>query len=141
MLRYLCCILFICTTAMGASIWYASPNGDADASCTIDAPGTIQAAIDKAANGTSWDNGDTVILLTGTYDFSDAVYSGKNCIEIPKNKNYLTLKSQSGNFEDVIIKGRGSEVIVSDERTILFESTLFLFKKSPLRFNDYKFLQ
>lgn len=115
MLRYLFCILFICTTAMGASIWYASPNGDADAACTFDAPGTIQAAIDKAVNGTSWDNGDTVILLTGTYDFSDAVYSGKNCIEIPKNKNYLTLKSQSGNFEDVIIKGRGSEVIVSDD--------------------------
>lgn len=105
---------FVAIDAFSAT-WYASPTGEADADCTADAPGTIQAAIDKAAGGTSWDNGDTVILLPGTYDYSDSVWSGKNCINIPSGKNYITIRSQSGNSEDVRILGRGSEAIVSDD--------------------------
>lgn len=115
-------ILFLSTVfcinpAIGAQ-WYASPSGTNGASCTIDDPGTIQACVDKAANGTAWSNGCSVVLLSGTYDYSDTIWSGKNCVLIPKNKNYITIKSMSGNPEDVVIRGRGIETFISDDLSV-----------------------
>lgn len=115
-------ILFLSTVfcinpAFGAQ-WYASPSGTNGASCTIDDPGTIQACVDNAANGTAWSNGCSVVLLSGTYDYSDTIWSGKNCVLIPKNKNYITIKSMSGNPEDVVIRGRGIETFISDDLSV-----------------------
>lgn len=110
---------FVATISAFGATWYASPNGAVDAECTAEAPGTIQAAIDKAVNAKSWDAGDTVILLPGRYDYSDSQGStisgitGKSCINI--TKGYLTVKSSTGNPESVIIVGRGGETYISDD--------------------------
>lgn len=105
--------------ALGSSLlaanatYYASPTGLSTATCTIDDPGTIQAAINKTAAGTSWANGDTVILLPGTYDFtatatqSDSNTSGQKTYNIAAGKNYITIKSLNENPSEVIIQGGG----------------------------------
>ena len=80
-LKYACCVFLICTTAFGASVWYASPTGRADAACTVDDPGTVQAAVNKVANGSA-SASDTVILKSGVYDYSDVIWSNKNCITV-----------------------------------------------------------
>ena len=101
-------------TALAAT-YYASPTGTADAACTAEEPGTIQAAIGKVAKGTSWENGDEIVLLSGTYNYSDSAWSGKSCVDVPQNKDYLTIRSASGNPADTILLGRGSETYVSED--------------------------
>ena len=64
-------VLMAAAATAGAATYYASPTGAADAACTADDPGTVAAAIGKAAKRTSWDNGDEVVLLAGTYNYSD----------------------------------------------------------------------
>ena len=103
------------TATASAATYYASPSGAADAACTADDPGTIQAAVNKAAKGTSWETGSEVVLLAGTYDYSDPAWSGKNCVEVPKNKDYLTIRSASGNPANTILFGRGSKTYVSED--------------------------
>ena len=97
------------------STYYASPTGTASAACTAEEPGSVAAAIGKVAKGTSWDNGDEIVLLSGTYDYSDPVWSGQNCVSVPQNKDYLTIRSASGNPADTILLGRGSETYVSED--------------------------
>ncbi len=111
-LRLAFAMLFLASAA-SATTWYASPSGTSDAACTADDPGTIQAAVDKAGKGTSWETGDEVVLLAGTYDYTDTAWSGKSCVSVPRNKNYLTIRSSSGNPGDTILLGRGSETYVS----------------------------
>ena len=112
---------FAATKAFALS-WYASPTGKADAACTIDDPGTIQAAIDKASSGTTWEDGDTVLLLPGKYDFSSdegigtAGIHGNSCITILKD--YLTVKSANDDPSSVVIFGRGGETYISEDLTI-----------------------
>ena len=43
----------IAASVFAGNIYYASPTGTADAECSISAPGTIQAAVDKATAGTA----------------------------------------------------------------------------------------
>lgn len=129
----------------GASTWYASPTGSADAACTIDDPGTVQAAINKVANGSATSS-DTVILMSGIYDYSDVIWSNKNCITVAKNQNYLTIRSESGSPNDVIIRGRGAESYISDDllttnvpfyaRALYTSSRLYL---SGLTFTNFYF--
>lgn len=113
--------MFVATKAVALS-WYASPTGNSDAACTIDDPGTIQAAIDKASAGTSWEDGDTVLLLPGKYDFSSDVgvgtagIHGNSCITILKD--YLTVKSANDDPSSVVIFGRGGETYISEDLTI-----------------------
>ncbi len=97
------------------STYYASPTGAADAACTEDDPGTIQAAVNLSANRASWEEGDEIILLPGTYDYSDPSWSGKNCVDVPKNKHYITIRSTSGNPADAILLGRGGETYISTD--------------------------
>lgn len=144
-LKYACCVFLICTTAFGASVWYASPTGRADAACTVDDPGTVQAAVNKAANGSA-SASDTVILKSGVYDYSDVIWSNKNCITVESNKNYLTIRSETGNPEDVVIRGRGAETYISDDllttnkpfysRALYTSSRLYL---SGLTFTNFYF--
>ena len=108
-------IAFAALCATHAATWYASPTGTAEADCTEGVPGTIAAAIAKAADGTSWEDGDEIALLAGTYDYSDPVWSKKNCVNVPANKNYLTIRSTSANPADAILLGRGSETYVSED--------------------------
>lgn len=107
------CILTV-QLGLGAT-WYASPTGTADAACTIDAPGTIQAAVSKLANGTSWEDGDTIVLLPGTYDYSDPSWNGKQCVSIPASKNYFTITSQNNDPESVVLVGPGDRIDISDD--------------------------
>ncbi|MBQ6923039.1 MAG: hypothetical protein IJQ73_00210 [Kiritimatiellae bacterium] len=100
---------------VSAATYYASPTGAADAACTADDPGTVAAAIGKASKRTSWDNGDEIVLLAGTYDYSDPAWSGKNCVDVPQNKDYLTIRSASGDSANTILLGRGSETYVSED--------------------------
>ena len=103
------CIALSATAS--AATYYASPTGTADAACTAEEPGTIQAAIGKTTtNGSSWETGDEVVLLPGTYDYSASTCSGNTgCIIIPDNRNYLTIRSSSGNPANTIILGGGEE--------------------------------
>lgn len=101
--------LAVAATAVAAT-YYASPTGTAAAACTEEDPGTIQAAVDKVADRTSWAAGDFVILLPGTYDYSDAGWSGQNCVSVSSGKRYLTIRSQSGDPADVTILGGGTAV-------------------------------
>ena len=109
------CIQFFAAAISSAATYYASPTGTAGAACTAEEPGTIQAAIGKVAKGTSWENGDEIVLLSGTYNYSDPAWSGKNCVDVPQNKDYLTIRSASGNPADTILLGRGSETYVSED--------------------------
>ena len=102
-------------TVANAATWYASPTGTADAACTAEEPGTIQAAFNKAAKGSSWETADEVVLLAGVYDYSDPVWSGKNCVEVPKSRDYITIRSASGNPADAVLLGRGGETYVSED--------------------------
>lgn len=107
---------------LAAATYYASPTGSSSAACTMDAPGTIQRAINLTAARTSWETGDTVVLLPGTYDFFSAgsqtsPNNGGNCYVIVKNKAYVTIRSQSGDPSDTILKGRGWNTIVSPDLT------------------------
>ncbi len=105
------CIALSATAS--AATWYASPTGTADAACTAEEPGTIQAAFNKAAKGSSWETADEVVLLAGVYDYSNPVWSGKNCVEVPKSRDYITIRSASGNPADAVLLGRGGETYVS----------------------------
>ena len=107
--------LMAAAATAGAATYYASPTGAADAACTADDPGTIQAAVNKAAKGTSWETGSEVLLLAGTYDYTDPAWSGKNCVDVPQNKDYLTIRSASGTPANTILLGRGSETYVSED--------------------------
>lgn len=110
---------FVATISSFGATWYASPNGAVDAECTAEAPGTIQAAIDKAVNAKSWDAGDTVILLPGIYDYSEELgttasgITGNSCIII--TKGYLTIKSSTDDPSSVILVGRGGETYISED--------------------------
>ena len=108
-------LMAVATATASAATYYASPTGAADAACTADDPGTVAAAIGKAAKRTSWDNGDEVVLLAGTYNYSDPAWSGKNCVDVPQNKDFLTIRSASGNPANTILLGRGSETYVSED--------------------------
>lgn len=108
---------FIAASVFAGNIYYASPTGTADAECSISAPGTIQAAVDKATAGTAWGDADTVILLPGVYDYTDPVWSGKSCVNIPKGKEYLTIRSQDNDPASVIILGRGWKSYVNPDQT------------------------
>ena len=113
--------LMAAAATAGAATYYASPSGAADAACTADDPGTIQAAVNKAANGTSWEAGDEVVLLPGTYDFSSASgaalsgLSGNSCVTVAKK--YLTIRSANGDPASAIIRGQGVTQIISEDLT------------------------
>ncbi len=108
-IRLLETVLLGAAATASAATWYASPTGSAGAACTADDPGTIQAAVDLSGRGTSWANGDTVVLLSGTYDYSDSSWSGAYCVDVPNTtKAYLTIRSESGRPEDAVLLGGGS---------------------------------
>lgn len=110
-------VILAVASSFAGNIYYAAPNGTADADCTISDPGTIQAAVDKATAGTAWGDADTVILLPGVYDYTDPVWSGKSCVNIPKGKEYLTIRSQDNDPASVIILGRGWKSYVNPDQT------------------------
>ena len=91
-----------------AATYYASPTGTNNASCTVADPGTIQTAVDKAVARTTWTNGDEVLLLPGTYDFSGSEWSGKNAVDI-KSRNYLAIRSSNGDRGSVCLVGAGPD--------------------------------
>ena len=89
-----------------AATYYASPTGTNNASCTAADPGTVQTAVNKAVAQSAWTSGDEVLLLPGTYDFSGSEWSGKNAVDI-KSRNYLTIRSSSGDRGSVRLVGAG----------------------------------
>ncbi len=130
------------TFPLFAATWYASPTGSADAACTVDDPGTIQAAVNKAANAASWDAGDEVVLLSGTYDYSESTgsalsgLSGNSCVTVAKK--YLTIRSESGNPSSVILLGRGGETYISEDllTTNAPQSVRAIGANVPMRLED-----
>ena len=96
-----------------SATYYASPNGTSSASCTSEDPGTIAAAIKKTAKQSSWAAGDTVVLLSGTYDYANASVDNVNLanlgrtsfVSVSTDKDYITIRSESGNPSDVILVG------------------------------------
>lgn len=112
---YLVGFLLSCSAAT-AAVYYASPNGTADAECTLTNPGTIQAAVDAASTNevrTSWDECDTVILLPGTYDYLDgskgkpysAITGDSRTNHVVVVRDYIKIVSQSNSPDDTIIAG------------------------------------
>lgn len=112
---YLVGFLLSCS-AVNAAVYYASPNGTADAECTLTNPGTIQAAVDAASTNevrTSWDECDTVILLPGTYNYLDgskgkpysAITGDSRTNHVVVVRDYIKIVSQSNSPDDTIIAG------------------------------------
>lgn len=97
--------------------YYAAPDGASDAECTAEAPGTIQAAVNKASQGSSWGDGDTVILLPGTYDYTSSSWNNKNCVTILANQKYLTIRSLNNDPASVTLLGPGDRIDVSEDLT------------------------
>lgn len=117
------------------STYYASPtpvDPSTEGYCeTETTAGTIADAVGKASTSAkSWDAGDTVILLDGTYDYSAATpvadaTDGASYIVV-KGHPYLTIKSKSGKPENAVIAGGrvADETICTDARGLLLGGSL-----------------
>ena len=76
-------MLAVGTVLAAATTWgdifYVSPTGTNTAAFTRTDPGDLRTAINTKASSTrtSWDNGDVVCLLPGTYDFSEWSSAGE----------------------------------------------------------------
>ena len=92
-------------------VYWAAPNGTAEAACTEEDPGTIAAALAKCVARESFAAGDVVMLKSGTYDFTGvACANDRTSALIPINKAFVTIKSETDTPEDCIIRGWGTVV-------------------------------
>ncbi|MGN0827619.1 MAG: hypothetical protein ACI4QD_06770, partial [Kiritimatiellia bacterium] len=77
-------------------VYWAAPNGTAEAACTEEDPGTIAAALAKCVARESFAAGDVVMLKSGTYDFTGvACANDQTSALIPINKAFVTIKSET----------------------------------------------
>lgn len=95
-------IALFCTYNLIGATYYASPTGNST-ECTLDSPGSLKQAIAKAVSGTSWEDGDTVILLE-----SDTKYTISDAQSITISAAYLTIKSENGNPDKAVIYRGGN---------------------------------
>lgn len=111
-------MLAVGTVLAAATTWgdifYVSPTGTNTAAFTRTDPGDLRTAINTKASSTrtSWDNGDVVCLLPGTYDFSEWSSAGNL---LTCNKPYLTVRSDDGKPATCVILGRGDDVRISED--------------------------
>lgn len=111
-------MLAVGTVLAAATTWgdifYVSPTGTNTAAFTRTDPGDLRTAINTKTSSTrtSWDNGDVVCLLPGTYDFSEWSSAGNL---LTCNKPYLTVRSDDGKPETCVILGRGDDVRISED--------------------------
>ena len=97
----LCIVNCAWCISLFANTYYASPTGSSSAACTLEAPGTLASAFSKMTSATaptSWDNAHEVVLLPGSYSVGST---------LTFNRNYLALRSQSGDSADVVLYGPG----------------------------------
>lgn len=95
-------ITILCVLNLNGATYYASPTGNSTI-CTLESPGSLKQAIAKAVSGTSWEDGDTVILLE-----SDTKYSISDAKEIQISAAYITIKSENGNPDRAVIYRAGN---------------------------------
>ena len=99
-------VVLVPVMSAAGTTYYAAPTGTNGAACTPDDPGTIKAAVSKAVSTNAYENGDTVILASGQYLFTNASFT------VSVARNFLTIRSETGNPDDVVICGVGTNVYI-----------------------------
>lgn len=94
--------VFASLPVFAANIYYASPSGTST-DCTMQSPGSLKQALAKVQGGTSWADGDTVILLD-----SDSTYNISDAKEMSITAAFLTIKSENGNPDKAVIYRNGN---------------------------------
>ena len=92
-----------CAAVAFADTYYASPNGSGDADCSsADNAGSLPNAFARATA-----DGDEVVLLSGTYDFSQwtPTTTGNDGYYFTSAKA-IVIRSETGNREDVTLDGK-----------------------------------
>lgn len=95
-------LLLAVASRSSAATYYASPTGTNNATClTPDNPGTIAGAYAKTVSGTSWEDGDTLVLLSGYYNFS----TNGTFTTLSPDRKYLTIRGETFNPADTLLFG------------------------------------